>query len=182
MSRPLHLFDTTDVVAKYKIEVMFGSRRTRQESIGAIQLYESSAALNGEGDIKIYWCGHDDCGRFMPFSSRSAGEPFCEHCHRVQRPGDLVGERLFRCSTQKLATMLEKVFHDVGGNADIYIKYHPDDIRRATLDNVGFKQVAALEKARSGTQRPYIYPLRNIIRDCPDGSSMVRKLEAFLNA
>lgn len=182
MADPQLLQDRENVVARFKIEVMFGKVRTWMKCIGAIQIFESGAALHGGGDCKIYWCGYDDCGRHMPYSSKTAGAPFCEHCHRTLKSSELVGEKFFNCPVKQVAEMIALIFRDLESDADIYLKFHPTDIRRATLDYVGEDRAVQLGKARAGQQRPVIYPLKNILKDCPDGVDLARKFQAFLEA
>jgi len=171
-----------DIQARYKIEVTFGKQHTRMMSLGAIQILESGTALHGGGDIKIYWCPGENCGMPMDYSSKSAGEPYCEHCHRIWKGEQLVGERIFRLPIQKVAELVTKTFHQLGSNADIYVKYHPTDLRRATLNFKATDQEVQLGKARAGRQRPYIYTLARIIKDTAAGSSIDRRIKAFLEA
>jgi len=175
------LFDE-DVAARYKIEVTFGKQRTRMMSLGAMQILESGTALHGGGDIKMYWCPREECGLPMDYSSKASGPAFCEHCGNTIKSTEMVGERFFKLPTQKLALLVEKVFHQLGGNADIYVKYHPTDLRRATLDFKARDQEVQLGKARAGRQRPYIYPLKNIIKDTSAGATLSGRFRAFLDA
>ena len=170
-----------DVAARYKIEITFGKERTRMNSVGCVQILESGAALHGGGDIKLFWCPNDDCGLPMDYSSKAAGPAFCEHCGLTHEAKDLVGEKFFRLPVQKLSLLVEKTFHQLGGHADIYVKYHPTDLRRATLDYKGRDQEVSLGKARVGRQRPYIYPLKNIIKDTAAGATLSSRIKAFLN-
>ena len=54
-ARPQMLQDADDIVATFKIEVTFGTKRSKEQSIGAIQIFESGAALHGGGECKIFW-------------------------------------------------------------------------------------------------------------------------------
>jgi len=175
------LFDP-GIAARYKIEVTFGKERTRMMSLGCIQILESGSAFHGGGDIKIYWCPSDDCGLPMDYSSKASGPAFCEHCNNTFPGKDLVGERMFRLPVQKLALLVEKIFHQLGGNADIYVKYHPTDLKRATLEFKSMDQEVQLGKARAGRQRPYIYPLKNLIKDTASGSTLSKRIKSFLEA
>ncbi len=174
--------DRENIIARFKIEIMFGKVRTRAKCIGAVQIFESGSALHGGGDSKIYWCGHDECGRHMPYSSKAAGEPFCEHCHRTMKPEQMVGEKLFNSPSQRVAELVEATFRDLESDADIYLKFHPTDIRRATLDYQGEDRAVQIGKARAGQQRPVVYPLKNILRDTVGGASVVGRFRAFLEA
>jgi hypothetical protein len=170
----------TDLAAEHKIEVTFGKKRTRVQSIGCIQILESGTALHGGGDIKLYWC--PNCDKAMQYSSKAPGQPFCEHCSKPCTSEEMVGERFFRCSIQDLAKMVEKIFHGLNSNADIYVKYHPTDLRRSTLEYTAEDQAVKLGQARAGRQRPVIYPMSNIIKDASSGKDISTCIKNFLEA
>ena len=67
-------------------------------------------------------------------------------------------------------------------DADIYLKYHPTDIRyKAALElarNRGGEELAKARKRRG----LHIYPLRNIINDTKHGSDLYKRIRIFINA
>lgn len=62
-------------LAKYKIEIMFGSKRsfTQDIHLARIDLWMSGRALAGGGDDHMFICGYPDCAK--PIPSESVGCP-----------------------------------------------------------------------------------------------------------
>ena len=176
------LLKSTKTAAKYKIDITFGQQRTRMDTLGMVQILESGGTLQGEGDVKLYWCPSDTCGKVMFHSSHASGMPFCEHCKQTWKGEELVGERIFRNSVQKIAELIEKIWYQLDGDADIYIHYHPTDLRRATLNFREEDLEVQLGKARAGRQRPYVYTLARLIKDTSNGASVSNRIRAFLDA
>ena len=174
--------DSPDDAAQYKIEVTFGKVRTRMKCVGVVQIFESGTALHGGGDIKIYWCPNDDCQAPMDYSSKAAGQPFCPVCNQACKGDDMVGERFFNMPVAQVAELLEKTFFKLGNKADIYLKFHPTDLRYEIGGHGGHQLGDHLRKARTGRQRPAIYPLRNIIKDTANGAPVKGRIQAFLEA
>lgn len=168
--------------AKYKIEVHFGKVRRQAQAVGLVSIFESGGTLEGEGDVKIYWCPGDSCGKPMFHSSHASGVPFCEHCKQTWKGSELVGERFFRMSIADVAQLVEKTFRQLGGDADIYIHYHPTDLRHAMLAFREEDLEVQLGQARAGRQRPYVYTLARIIKDTSAGADLLKRIRAFLEA
>lgn len=87
---------------------------------------------------------------------------------------------------KKMAKFIAKRWHSLGGNADLYVKYHPTDIRCYDVDEV--KKPDVYEKARRDrTERKenrglVVYPLANIIKDILAGAEIEGRFLALLLA
>ena len=192
-----------DARARYKIEVMFGPRRTvNGPNVCLVQLWESGKHLNGGGDSVLYLClNHTKlhmattrdvlfglkknpdafewvggCGQLVPDRQLQAGIGYCAHCRRGIN-AELAAHLLpFECTTTHLAEVLALLFRQLDHSADIYSKFFPDDIRyQATLRAYG------PEKGRK-LRGLAIYPLQNILKDTANGSSLEARFRAYLTA
>jgi hypothetical protein len=171
------------VKAGYKIEIMFGPKRTPQGPNNiAIQIWESGKRLDGDADDRMYWCRDVrqnstlGCGKPIPSGAIHDLVAICPSCQMAIRADKLTGEQFHRITTQNLALKLEALFHDLKDNADIYCKYDQSDIRyQACLREKGF------EKARY-LRGLFIYPLKNILKDTAAGATLATRFKAFLSA
>lgn len=194
--------------ATYKIEIQFSRHRSPNKGVPSpsmILIWESGKKFHGGGDQRMYWCGHDDCGK--PLSSDNFGymhvvcpkcnremflDPKAKEAHRRDMmsrgldPRDLsnipyvVGERLVNLTPSNLAVLLEKTWRQLDGDADIYIKYSPYDIRYHKGDNE-IEVAEKLGKVRTA-RRPVIYPLKNIIKDLHAGASLQHRFIALVTS
>jgi hypothetical protein len=194
--------------AKYKIEVMFSrhrSPRADRESPGGLFLWESGKRLHGGGDQKMYWCGYDECG--MPFSSDNFGymHAVCPYCKRemmldpdsrktqldyirhnnlqmknLDKLPFVVGEKFFSLTPPNLAALLEKTWIQLGGLADVYLKYSPFEIRYDVTDD-SVKVIDDLNRARVQRQ-PLIYSLERILKDTAAGADLKGRFLAMITA
>ncbi len=189
---------TIDAPARYKIEVVFNKDRTTAgPNVVAISAWESGARLDGEGDEMMYICaerdkglalnsvgvkdreivrGKEGCGKFIPGNNIRQGVAICP-CEkkRLLNTENLSCHDLLSLTTEELSKRLVEWFHKLDSNADIYVKYHPTDIRyKAMADAEG------LDKARS-LRGLTIYPLKNIIKDTLAGASLQRRFYALLS-
>lgn len=161
-----------------------------------------------------YWPGQgytgaEECGKPISDGHFGVNHLVCPHCNREQfldeqtklahialakKEGHdirgltrlpivnplLVG----KLSSQKLAILLAKIFRDLGSNADIYVKFHPTDIRCRDVPEV--KKPDLYEKARRDrTDRKenrglVNYPLANIIKDVSAGATLEKRLQMLL--
>ncbi len=184
--------------AKYKIEVHFGKGRTTSgPNVGAISVYESGNRLDGEGDELMYICAERDrglalnapgvkdrevkrgaqgCGCFIPGGLLKSGFAGCPGCENVVLAENLTSTVLFNLTTEALAEKMVKWFNKLEHNADIYLKYHPTDIRYTALEDA-----YGLDKGRM-LRGLTIYPLRNIIKDTSAGASLKKRFIALLSS
>jgi len=190
--------------AKYKIEVAFSWDRTEKgPALALITIWESGRCLHGGGDDKMFWCGYPDCGRPMASSAMMVDVGICPSC---QRPlfrtmddrvltisqakasgiphGDMekrpcISEVKFaKLSVSKLADLLEKLWRDLGCDADVYVKFFKKKIRFEPGDRNARDVLARARMSRSYV----VYTLKSILKDTSTGASIRDRFEAFLTA
>lgn len=195
---------SNEIKARYKIEILFGKDRSISSlnySTGMLLMWESGKRFHGGGDEKMYWCGYDDCGKPITvdnfgyyhcvcpkckrelFLDPGARELHVKHLRDMNKPINgldklpvIVGERLFKLSPPKIADLLEKTWYQLGCNADIYLKYHPTDIRTSAMGSE--EDLANMRNSRA----KMIYPLKNILKDTAAGASLNKRLLAMVTA
>lgn len=187
-----------NVRAKYKIEVHFGKNRTTAgPNVFGLSAYESGSQLDGNGDEMMYICaetdsglalggrnGHDKeykkgsggCGAFIPGKLLRGGVAVCPNCGRTVNAELLTNTVLGNLTTEALSVKIAKWFRKLENNADIYLKYHPTDIRYAALVDAH-----GLDKGRM-LRGLTIYPLKNIVKDTLAGASLEKRIKALLSA
>lgn len=196
------------IKAKFKIEVHFGQDRSisaLKPSTGALLVWESGKRFHGGGDDMMYWCGYEDCD--TPFTSDNFaiysvvcpscmresfldGQSKSQHLLKARRQGASVesfkampvvtNTRLFKSTPPKIAELIEKVWRKLGCNADIYLKYHPSDIRYKSLERSA-SSIDELRRARE-LRGLHIYPLARILKDTQAGADPRRRFLAFITA
>jgi hypothetical protein len=145
--------------------------------------------------------GEEECGK--PFSDSHFGinHVVCPHCGRENfldemtkdvhiidartRGEDVKGLQKMpivnpllvgKLTPKQLAVLLVKTFRNCDGNADLYIKFHPTDIRCRDVPEV--KKPDLYDKARADRNEvaenrgKVSYPLDRIIRDTVGGASL----------
>ena len=133
----------TQKLAKYKVEVLFSSERgSHKPYAGAVSLWESGNQLHGGGDTKVYECpsesvGRGPCAGIIGGSSQGYGHLVCPTCRQVWKGTEVSGERFAKLTTQHWAELLYRFYVRVGHNADIYMKYMPNDLRKAAESEIG---------------------------------------------
>lgn len=196
------------IKARYKIEIQFGQDRSMSSlkpSVGVMLCWESGKRFHGGGDDLMYWCGYPDCD--TPMSTENFTDYFavCPTCHREQfldgpdklqhiedarKRGINTGSleqlpvvsdtKFFRLPPPKIAEVIEKVWIKLGFNADIYLKYHPSDIRYRSSE-MTTKTYDELKKVRR-MRGLHIYPLARILKDTAAGADPRRRFLAFITA
>lgn len=184
--------------AKYKIEIHFNKNRTTAgPNTAAVTVFESGARLNGEGDELVYICtakdrglalnmpgvldrpvvqGSGGCGGVIPGENLRGGVAVCPHCSSTISSEALTSTLLVHLTTKKLALLVTDLFRKLSSDADVYIKYHPTDIRSKALNNPH-----ELDKSRM-SRGLTIYPIYNIIKDTAGGASVEGRFEALFSA
>jgi ribosomal silencing factor RsfS len=177
-----------ECIGKYKLEVMFSSKRSiNNPTAGVISIWESGSKLHGGGDSKIYFCPGkgrrmNNCQAIIPFDNVNYGHALCPRCGLVWKGEELDGEVFGRWTMQGWARKLADYFIDCGSNADVYVKQPKMDIREAARQEQE-KQMKGdkLNVVRSGLIR-YIYPLARILQDTQGGSDVADRFYAFLRS
>ena len=188
------------ISAKYKIEIHFGKNRTMSgPNICAVSAYESGKHLDGDGDEMMYICaerdrglmvggqvskdrdapiqkGKDGCGSFISGKQLKSGFAMCTSCNQIVKADALTNSMFYSLSNKKLAAKIATWFRKLDSNCDIYVKYHPTDIRYIAME-----QAHGLDKARM-LRGLSIYPLANIIKDTTAGASLESRIAAFLSS
>lgn len=169
--------------AKYKIEIMFGPKRTvTGPNTYVMQVFESGKRFHGGGDELAYWCkdvrdGHDEgCWGVIIGDWIRNGMAMCPNCDSVINADFLTGQRFGKVMTKSLAEHTAKIWRQLGCSADIYCKFDRDDIRIKIME----EKVGAEEAHR--LRGLFIYPLPNILKDTAAGASVEARFEAFFKA
>lgn len=193
-------------IARYKIEVMFHRTRSslaHKPSPVMLLIWESGKRLHGGGDEKMYWCGYPNCGMPIPSDDFGYMHVVCRHCHRelfldpdtrtlhiqhLKKEGRtsagisqipiVVGEKLANLTPPNLAELLAKTWNQLGGEADVYFKYSPYEIRYDKTHETT-SDMNRLEKARI-QRTPGIYTLKSIRRDLANGSDLKSRFLAMI--
>jgi len=196
------------VKARYKLEIHFGPDRSslsHKLMAALVTIWESGKRLHGGGDEKMYWCGYSDCGK--PFSTDNFAymHAVCPKCQRelhldpqskqdhldylaqenlpvngMDKLPIVVGEKLMKQTPPAIAGFLAKTWYDLDCNADIYLKFHPKDMR-FDKKNFGHEVVDKIETARA-KRDPVIYPLSRILADTSSGGDLKHHILAMITA
>jgi hypothetical protein len=196
------------VKALYKIEIHFGPDRTslpHKLMAALVTIWESGRRLHGGGDEKMYWCGYDDCGK--PFSTDNFAymHAVCPKCRRelhldpqakqdhldylgrenlpvngMDKLPIVVGEKLMKLPPPKIADFLTKTWYALDCNADIYLKFHPKDLR-FDKKNFGHEVIDRIETART-KREPVIYTLPRILADTSAGGDLKSHILAMITS
>jgi hypothetical protein len=99
----------------------------------------------------------------------------------LKRMPIVCGERIFNMSPMKLAELLARYWNELECNADLYLKFHPTDIRCRDVAEV--KKQDVYDKARQKRNDGLlIYPLERIIADTTAGASLEKRFLAAITA
>lgn len=176
-----------DVPAKYKIEVKFDKTRTVQgPNTLKIEFWESGLKEHGGGDELMFICRNhknwrEGCGAIFGQSFVRNGMAICPRCHRMVNAtlltNSLSRDEDHKMTTQELSRALAKFWMKLGGNCDIYLKFHPEDT-----------QPKPFYESRSGAIRKKpeydkaLYPLKRILTDTSTGVSLDKAIYNFMTA
>lgn len=184
------LLSNKKVVAKYKLEILFGAARsTREATAGALTFWASGSKLHGGGDDKIYLCPGrslkvNDCQAPLLSDYNAGGQIVCPTCGNLWKSEVCVGELFFKLTMRGWADVIHRYFRLFDCDCDIYLKHARDDIRSIALaqsKRQTWKGSQQLDKARNERAR-YIYPLHNIVQDTNAGADLLARFYAFLTA
>jgi len=177
-----------EVLAKYKLEVLFGRGRSASGAIaGALTFWESGTALHGGGDTAMHVCpgkskGVNDCDAFIPDTAHGIGFLVCPKCQRQWRPEDVHGQLLLRLPLSKWADVVYRYFVQLEGRVDLVLKYYPESL----ITVAHAEQEKQLHGERFGTVRGkrsiLVYPMKNLIKDTSAGASAHSRILAWLRA
>lgn len=171
------------LIAKHKIEVLFGPKRTTTgPNAVRIALWESGSKLHGGGDASLFFCkdGTTENGEgcWSPITQDQVRGPiaYCKNCNLAINSDKLTIHKEGYITTKFLAAELVKLFRQLGSSADIYCKYNRDDIHYIAMARQhGDAKAAKLLGL-------HIYPLKNIVKDTMNGADLGKRFMAFLTS
>jgi hypothetical protein len=147
-----------------------------------MSIYLSGTKLHGGGDEKLYLCPDERCPGIIYPTERLGGTVMCRACEMMWDENKLVGELFFHLTAQDWAHAIHKMFVRLEHRCDIYLKYHPEDIRhRAMAEVAKSRRGEAINEARAA-RGLHIYPLQNLIKDTSAGAALYDRFLAFIRA
>jgi hypothetical protein len=177
------LIENEKLLAKYKIEVLFGpGRTTNGPNPVRIMCWESGKKFHGGGDESMFFCKDgtvedgEGCWNPIPGDQVKGGIAFCKHCNRAINSDKLAMQKEGKVTTKNLSIELVRMFRQLGSSADIYCKYNKDDIHYIAM---------ARQKGESTAKRLlglHIFPLRHIIKETSTGADLGKRFYAFLTS
>ena len=167
--------------ASYKIEVQFGKDRSTWKPFpGALSLFLSGTKLHGGGDEKLYMCPGEGCNGVIFPKERLGATVVCRTCEMMWPETELIGELLLFLTPQNWAAVLCRMFARLEHKSDIYLKYHPTDIRYQSAMELARKTGGDMVGQARRNRGLHIYPLKNIIKDTASGGDLYKRFVAFL--
>jgi len=186
--------------ATYKIQIWFRhNRRLFGDNQFTLSFWESGKRLHGGGDEKMFVCRRlrsapkpnrrdaiglmnkgdvkeRGCDHLIPGALVSMGLVVCPHCGMRHDSAYLVDSVLYEMDMTKASEILEMWWRRLDGDADVYVKFAPDDPRTLVMaDEMGFRKA----RRRKGLT---IYPLAHIIKDISNGASVQSRFRSLLTA
>ena len=175
-------------LATYKIELLVGRKwAPSTPSPGALSFWESGSKFHGGGDTIMHICPGGElksngCEAFIRDAQHGYGFLVCPECNSVWEGEQVSGQVLARLTATGWTELVLKYFRRLNMDADLRMKYHPDDIRSVTLREQESQRMGEdLERARR-RRATRIYPLRNIIKDTSAGADLEGRILAFIRA
>lgn len=175
-------------IAKYKIEILFAKDYSPSKpSAGVMSFWESGSKLHGGGDAILHMCpgkdlGKNNCEGFIPDASHGYGFLVCPGCQEMWQGEQVAGQLAFRLMAKDWAKVVLRYYQKLEMKADIYVKYHPGDIRTAAAKEQAKQYMGELLLSARRSRRRRIYPLANIIKDTSAGADLEGRFLAFLRA
>jgi len=124
----------TEVLAKHKIEVHFEKGRTTKDAFAGVLVVFQTGVLSGGGDEILYPCPDDSCFGYIAFDNRTqTGETVCPKCNKVWMENQLSEIRGYKRDINGWAEVIAKTFRALDNHADIFLKTHFGDLRKAAI-------------------------------------------------
>jgi hypothetical protein len=188
--------------AKWKMQIWIKSERSIHKPLAfTLSIWESGKRLHGGGDESAFICRRRPSAAKpkMPFyAARPAGfkreatadgcdgvisgdnavrnRIVCPHCGLSWDTEQIADALFYRLPVEKAAEVLADWHHELGGDADLYVKYRDEDIRvRMMAEHFGVRKARELKGLT-------IYPLAHIVRDLAGGASLASRFKALLLA
>jgi hypothetical protein len=194
--------------AKYRIELVFSKHRSsamHKPSPFALVIWESGKRLHGGGDQKMYWCGYNDCAKPLSSDNFAGFHVVCPSCKRelfldsdsrmehvkllkkegtplndIEKIPTVVGEYMFNLTPPDTASLIVRTWRSLGGDADVYLKWSPKEIRYDSLHATN-KTIDSLTGVRLKRQ-PVMYTLKRIVDDLTAGADLKKRFLSFLTS
>lgn len=175
--------EDSEITAKYKIEVHFEKGRTTRGAFTGVMVVFRTGVLSGGGDEILYPCPNDKCAGFISFDDRARnGETLCPKCNTMWMEKHLSEIRGYKKDINGWAEVISAVFRSLDHSADIYLKTHWGDLRKAAV-------IETLKECRGDTlydarKRVVLrYALQAILKDTAKaGSSLESRIRGLLRA
>lgn len=171
-----------EVTAKYKIEIHFEKGRTDRDAFVGVMVVFKTGLLSGGGDEIVYPCPNDKCHGYIDFYNRThTGQTVCPVCGTIWLEDQLSEIRGFKRDINGWASLIAKTFSYLDNSADIFLKTHLGDIRRAAIkETLMERRGEDLYKARDRVVLRYA--LKAILKDTMGGSSLESRIKGLLRA
>lgn len=183
------LLQTDDLVARYRIEIIFLDNRSAYKPFqGIVTAWVNGNDVYGDCDTSLYFCpakvetetGYRFCNAPILPDLIDGDRALCSTCNAVSTPEDLTGQIFARLPFQGWATLIERLFNRLEGHADLRM-----GIFKGDLINTAH---AEHEKPRKGDKlyRVYrdrefvLYSLKDLVKDLSTGASLTKRIRAFL--
>lgn len=183
-----------DIKAKYKIEILFGTKHTvRGLAYGILTIWENGTKLHGGGDSSLFVCPGkylkvNECEDIIPDSATGLSVVVCPSCGVMWKRESLISEQFYRLPIQRWADVVMHWFIKTGMDADIRLKY---TYRYKNMDIRGVSEVEQDRQLQGDLLNPIrdekrrtskIYPLKNIIKDTSAGASLYTRILSFVRS
>lgn len=174
------LFADRPVRARYRIDVTISHKRHAHTLpvLVMLQAFTAGTQLDGGGDEKVYFCPIH--ATVIPPGNLSSVGGFCGKCGKIHRPGDLVGEYIYKLPLRTIAKRITSLFRRLSFSADVMIHYTKASLRAPYSNNL--KMLPDKLAAVRATREPGIYPLARIVQDTASGKDLDACFLSFLAA
>lgn len=172
--------DLGDGSGKYKIEIAVMEEKRNEYGVpGAIYVMKSNSALDGDGDEPLFFC--PSCKGLIDPDHSKYGVFACVSCGK-KGANEILSERImFRLPYPKLAALAHKLWLQVEGDADMYLRRFKKSLRQSKEAERLGRRLNLQNRARSQREL-VIYPLKNMIKDNLAGQDMQKQILVFLSA
>jgi len=187
--------------AKYKIQIWFKSDRSLQKPVAySLSAWESGKRLHGGGDEMMFICRRQPgapkitpfevanvsnkrknltetgCGGLIPGEMVMGSSVVCPHCHIHHDPAHIGDSIFYRTNMTKASEIVTIWWRHLACDADIYVKFQPNDPRTIMMSRAYSARTAREKKGLT------IYPLANILKDTAHGASVESRFKALFTS
>lgn len=188
----LYVSELSKTKARFKLEVSFMEGRSRMNPfLGVVCVWTNGGFSHGGGDEVVYLCpakiegsdGHPKtCGAPIDLKFVSKSVAVCAECGNPIKPKELTGQIVAKLTSQDWAKLMTQLFVRLQGDADIRMGFMSDGLRKAAVTEQGAQLHGDKLHAVRDRRHWVNYPLSSIIKDTSSGSSLYKRIRAFLEA